>query len=91
MRCTGSIYSHEKLLNCGAQFARTLGTAGSKRTRKPRSVEKQNKQGRIFSFLAMGSWLGFAAIQARELLAGTDTDHCVIGFAPFGGAVHLES
>lgn len=86
-----SIYSPRKLLNCGAQFARTLRTAGSKRTRKPRSGGKQSESGGILGQNVLRRGPMSAALHARELLAGTDTDHFVIGYAPFGGAVHLES
>ena len=83
------IYSPKNLLVCGAQTARSRNTGGVERTRSFSPRGEAVGRSRIFGVGAEEAGSESAAFSDRDRLAGADTDHCVIGFAPFGGAAQL--
>ena len=83
------LYSYVNLLVCGAQLARTHNTAGVRRTRNPRSVEKRTIAERYLFSRAIAITERCAAAHAGERIVGEDTDHYVIGLVPCGDASQL--
>ncbi len=60
------------------------------RTRKPRSVERQENRAEFFGVWNLRRSSRSTALFARERLIRADTAHVVRGFAPFGGATQFE-
>lgn len=60
------------------------------RTRKPRSVGRQENRADIFGITQEEAPSKATALFSRERIIRADTAHCVSGYAPFGGAAQFK-